>query len=84
VEDDLWQSDPADSWKDATWKARDAIRLMNEYIELSLEMLNRDQLLSMRAKFISDPRMTAAITRIDRQLERRFGFRPGEPTSSDS
>jgi hypothetical protein len=84
MDEDLWLADPADHWKDAEWKTRDTIRRVNEHLEMALELAPRDLLLRMRANFLLDRRMTDFVARIDRQLERRFGIRPGEPSSSDS
>lgn len=77
-EDDFWEPDPADHWKDEEWKARDAIRRMNELLDLVFETVPQNMLLQFRSSCNSDCRFTDFRDRMDRQLERRFGIRPGE------
>jgi len=78
VEDDSWQPDPADFWKDGEWQTRDLIRRIDEGLEMAFAMAPRELLLKIRAGYLSDRRMTDYVEMIDRQLERRFGIRPGD------
>ncbi len=80
MDDDSWKPDDADYWKDAEWKARDAIRFMNECLREVYRTIPRESLFRIRAKFASDPRMTDWVAMIDEQLERRFGLKGGEST----
>ena len=64
-------------------KIRVGPEFLNEHVEMALEVAPQDLLLRMRASFLLDRRMIDFVARIDRQLERRFGFRPGEPSATD-
>jgi hypothetical protein len=72
VVDDFWENDPdpADAWKDADWKAREAIELVYESFEFIMERMNYAMLQNLRQQFRRDPRILAII---DRNFALRFG-----------
>lgn len=82
MDDDSWKPDDADYWKDADWKARDAIRFMNECLQEIFRMATRDLLLRFRALYASNRRMADYAALVDEQLERRFGLK-GDGTYPD-